>query len=153
MTIFVEIVRLLILLLCSAYGYELATGRGVLFTGVTLAVCVGYVGGGLVGRSLLNAMGALEAQAAQSSVGEVITGSVGALLLSALAALLGISAVGLLPGRWGWPVFGLVVWIGAYVGYRIASQKSADLLALLGLSERTPFELAYRRANRLESEY
>ena len=90
MTIFVEIVRLLILLLCSAYGYELATGRGVLFTGVTLAVCIGYVGGGLVGRSLLNAMGALEAKAVRSSVGEVITGSVGALLLSALSALLGI---------------------------------------------------------------
>jgi uncharacterized protein YacL len=138
MTVFVEMVRLFILLLCSAYGYELATGRGVLFTGVTLAACVGYVGGGVIGRALLNAMGALETRAARSSVGQVVTGAAGALLLGMLGALLGISAVGLLPGRWGWPVFGLLIWIGAYVGYRIASQKSAELLALLGLSERAP---------------
>jgi uncharacterized protein YacL len=139
MTVFVESVRLFILLLCSTYGYELATGRGVHFVGVTLAACVGYVGGGLLGRSLFKGMRALEAQAARSSAAEAITGSVGALLLGALASLLGILAVGLLPGSWGWPVFGLMVWIGVYLGYRIGSRKSAELLALFGLSDRTLF--------------
>jgi uncharacterized protein YacL len=52
-----------------------------------------------------------------------------------LAALLASPAIALLPGRWGWPVFCLFVWIGVHVGFRIMWSKSTQLLALVGLSE------------------
>jgi uncharacterized protein YacL len=48
----------------------------------------------------------------------------------------GVPAVILLPGHWGWPVWGLLVWIGIYEGFAIAMRRADELLALAGLSTR-----------------
>jgi uncharacterized protein YacL len=141
-SVFIEIVRLLVVLVSAAAGLRLASATtaplaGVVWACVIWGACVGYVGGGLLGRSLLRGMGAIEEHTEQASAGEVLAGAVGALLTGAIAALVGVSAIGLLPGGWGWPVFSLIVWIGVYAGFQIASRKSADLLAMAGLSEGT----------------
>jgi uncharacterized protein YacL len=49
----------------------------------------------------------------------------------------GVSAIGLLPDPWGWPVFGLIVWMGVHTGFRIARQKTSEMLSIAGLSDRT----------------
>jgi uncharacterized protein YacL len=50
--------------------------------------------------------------------------------------LFGIPAVVLMPHLSGWPVLGLLVWIGLYEGFRIGAKKSEELLAMAGLSTR-----------------
>jgi len=82
-------------------------------------------------------LGVVEAQTTRLSAGEILAGSVGALLMGLLGALVGVSAIGLLPDPWGWPVFGLIVWMAVHTGFRIAWQKSSEMLSIVGLSERS----------------
>ncbi len=151
---FVEIVRLFIVFLATAAGYTLARGNepqvvGELagngpIIGATLGACVGYVAGGIVGRLVGMAMGLVEKRVDELHPGRLLAGGVGAACAGGLSCLLALPAVLLLPGLWGWPIFGLIVWTGVSLGWRVASRKSEDLLALAGLSTRplvraTPF--------------
>lgn len=132
-----EVIRLLMVLLFTLAGYEVAAGNDRIshpLGFVALGVAFGYVVGGLLGRRLVKTVDSVEARAARASAPELLAGAVGALLLGALAAVMGIGAVGVLPGRWGWPVFALITWIGAFTGYRIATIKAAELLHMAGLS-------------------
>jgi len=134
-SVFVEIVRLLIVLIFTAGGYALASRYGVALLGTTFGAALGYVCGGIFGRFLRSILGVVEAQTTHLSAGEILAGSVGALVLGLLSALVGVSAIGLLPDPWGWPVFGLIVWMGIHIGFRVAWQKSTELLSIAGLSE------------------
>ena len=134
-SVFVEIVRLLIVLGCTAGGYGLGLRLEIALLGTIFGAGVGYVFGGVLGRSLKSTMGEVEAQTAHLSAGEFLTGAVGALLLGGLGALVGIAAIGLLPGGWGWLVFGIIVWMGVHSGFQIALRRSADVLALVGLRD------------------
>ncbi len=137
--VFVEIFRLLVVVMATAAGYEFAGGDAEgahPVMGVMLGAAVGYVLGGLAGRRLLRAMGSMEEKIAHAPGAVLLSGSFGALLVGMLAGLISVSAVGLLPGRWGWPVFGLLVWVGVYAGFRIGCRKSEELLAMAGLSAR-----------------
>jgi len=142
---FVEIVRLFIVFLATAAGYTLGRGNGsdaaqlagnAPIIGATLGACVGYVSGGVLGRLLRSAMGLVEERVDEAHPGRMLAGALGSAFLGGLAALIGVPAVMLLPGLWGWPVFGLVVWTGAYLGWLLAARKYEDLLALAGLSTR-----------------
>jgi len=136
-SVFVEIVRLVIVLLFTASGYAVAARYDAAFLGTTFGAAIGYVFGGIFGRFLREMLGVVEAQTTQLSAGEILAGSVGALVMGLLSALVGVSAIGLLPDPWGWPVFGLIVWIGVNAGFRIAWKKSSEMLSIAGLSERT----------------
>jgi len=135
-SVFVEIVRLLIVLVFTAGGYAIAARYGAALVGATFGAAIGYVCGGILGRFLRELLGVVEAQTTNLSAGEILAGSVGALVMGLLAALVGVSAIGLLPAPWGWPVFGLIVWMGVHAGFRIAGQKSSEMLSIAGLSER-----------------
>jgi uncharacterized protein YacL len=135
-SIFVEIVRLLIVLVFTAGGYALSARYGHALLGTTFGAAIGYVCGGILGRFLREVLGVVEAQTTNLSAGEILAGSVGALLMGLLGALVGVSAIGLLPHPWGWPVFGLIVWMGVHVGFRIALKKSSEMLSIVGLSDR-----------------
>lgn len=135
---FVEIVRLLIVTLATAAGYALAAdGRsdpgGIAVLGATMGALVGYVAGGVIGRQLRRAMGTLEDQVSRAPAHELLAGAVGALALAVVSSLIAIPAVVLVPTPWGWPVFGLVVWVGVYEGFQIGAGKSTELLHLAGL--------------------
>lgn len=135
---FVEIVRLLIVALSTAAGYALAAdGRadpgGIAVLGATMGALVGYVAGGVVGRQLRRAMGTFEQHVARAPAHQLLAGVVGAGALAVVSALIALPAVVLVPSPWGWPVFGLLVWVGVYEGFQIGAAKSADLLQLAGL--------------------
>ncbi|MDQ1402091.1 MAG: hypothetical protein QOG03_407 [Actinomycetota bacterium] len=138
---FVEIIRLFIVFLATAAGFSLARGGGAdpnasAILGATLGACVGYVAGGILGRLIRLAMGTVEASIEQAPPGQLLAGVAGAAALGLLSALISLPALFLLPVRMGWPVMGMIVWVGMYEGYTIASHKAEDLLALAGLSTR-----------------
>ncbi|HET9441685.1 MAG TPA: PIN domain-containing protein [Acidimicrobiales bacterium] len=138
---FVEIVRIFIVFLATAAGYTVARETGsetgnVVILGSALGACIGYVAGGVVGRLLRRTMGLVEERVDEVHPGRLLAGSFGAAFLGGLAALIGVPVVVLAPGLWGWPLFGLVVWIGVYLGWRLTSRKYVELLAMAGLSTR-----------------
>jgi uncharacterized protein YacL len=136
-SVFVEIIRLLIVLLFTAGGYGVAAQYEIPLVGATFGAAVGYVCGGILGRFLRKMLGVVEAESTRLSAGEILAGSIGALVMGLLGALVGVTAIGLLPDPWGWPVFGLIVWMSVHLGFRIAWKKSAEMLSIAGLSERS----------------
>jgi uncharacterized protein YacL len=134
-SVFVEIVRLLIVLVFTAGGYAIAARYGAALLGTTFGAAIGYVCGGVLGRFLRKVLGLVEAQTTNLSAGEILAGSVGALVMGLLAALVGAPAIGLLPDPWGWPVFGLIVWMGVHAGFQIAWKKASEMLSIAGLSD------------------
>jgi uncharacterized protein YacL len=139
---FVEIVRLFVVFLATAGGFALGDGSDAntrgngAVVGATLGACVGYVAGGLLGRLLRSAMHAAEHRIEQTPAPRLFAGAIGGIAFGGLAAVVGIPAVVLLPTQAGWPVLGLLIWIGAYQGFTLGSRKSEELLALAGLSSR-----------------
>ena len=135
--VFVEVVRLLIVVVFTAAGYTLGGGSAraadgsIPLLGALLGACVGYVHGGMAGRFLRRAMGTFEATVERTPAAALFAGSLGALLLGVLGTVVGTAAVVLLPGRWGWPVLGLLVWLGVYAGYSIGARKGEELVALV----------------------
>ncbi len=136
--VFVEVVRLLVVALMTATG--LAIGRrsaggaegSQVVLGASLGACFGYVYGGITGRYLRRVMGSFEARVERAPTGAVVIGALGAALVGLLGAAVGAAAVLVLPPTLGWPLFGLSLWIGVYVGYSIGARKGEDLLAQLG---------------------
>lgn len=133
--LFVEVVRLLIVAVFTAAGHALAGGTtaegSAPLVGALLGACLGYVHGGMAGRFLRKAMGSFEARVDRAPAAVLFAGSLGALLLGVLGTLLGTAAVVLLPGRWGWPMLGLAVWLGVYAGFSIGARKGDELVALV----------------------
>ena len=139
---FVEIVRLFVVFLATAGGFALGAaergandGNGAIL-GATLGASVGYVAGGVVGRLLRRGMGVVDRHIDQAPAHRVFVGAVGGVALGGLTAVIGIPAVLLLPARAGWPLLGLLVWVGGYQGFCYGSRKSDELLAMAGLSSR-----------------
>ena len=139
---FVEITRLFIVFLATAAGFTvgrgdagLASGNGPII-GATLGACVGYVAGGVLGRLLRAAMGVVEEKVDDVHPGRMLAGALGGAFLGGLSALLGVPLVIVIPGLWGWPVLALLVWVGLYLGWQIASRKYEAFLGMAGLSTR-----------------
>jgi len=139
---FVEIVRLFVVLLATAGGLAMGAGAGGpeagngAILGATLGASSGYVLGGMVGRLLRRAMGVVDHRLEQAPAHHVFAGALGGIALGGLTGVIGIPTVFLLPGRAGWPLLGLCIWVGAYQGYSYGSRKSDELLAMVGLSSR-----------------
>lgn len=138
---FVEITRLFIVLAALAAGF--AIGKGATsdpntgaIQGAVLGALVGYVIGGAVARLLRRAVKSVEEEVRKAPPAQVLVGTLGAAIVGFVVALLGVPVVMLLPGNWGWPVLGGLVWLGVYGGYVIAGHKSEELLALAGMSTR-----------------
>lgn len=134
--VFVEVVRLLIVAVFTAAGYSIgggasATDGSAPLVGALLGACVGYVHGGVAGRFLRRAMGRFEERVERASAAALFAGSLGALALGVLATVAGTAAVVLLPGNWGWPVLGLLVWLGVYAGFSVGFRKGEELVALV----------------------
>jgi uncharacterized protein YacL len=138
---FVEIVRLIVVVLCTAAGFELAPSsadgpQSIAVLGATLGALVGYVVGGALGRLVRRATGALEEQVERAPAAQLLVGGVGAVAAGILCGLLSVPAVLLVPQPWGWSIFAVLVWIGAYEGFQVTAHKTEELLALAGLSTR-----------------
>ncbi|MGQ0521674.1 MAG: PIN/TRAM domain-containing protein [Actinomycetota bacterium] len=139
---FVEIVRLFIVILATAAGYAVGTGRNGAgagngpIIGAVLGACIGYVGGGVLGRLMDSAIGVAERRLDHSPAHRMLAGGVGSIVLGGLAGLMVLPAAFVFPPQVGWSSVGLVVWVGSFVGFRLGASKSDELLAMAGLSSR-----------------
>ncbi|HET7487661.1 MAG TPA: hypothetical protein VFJ85_07000 [Acidimicrobiales bacterium] len=137
---FVEVVRLFIVLLATAGGFALgrgpdaATGGSRAIVGAVLGALVGYVAGGVVGRLLDQGVGVAERSIRDAPAHRLLAGGMGAVVLGGLVGLVMLPAAFVFPPEVGWSAVGLVVWIGAVIGYRLGARKSDELLAMAGLS-------------------
>ncbi len=143
---FVEVVRLLIVLFLTAAGIELSSSISEAelgsFIGVTLGAGVGYLVGGVVGRSLAAAMGQVDATVSPYSIAELLAGAVTGMVGALLGLGLGVSALVVLPRPWSAGLFVLAGWVFAGIGGRIGLRRSRELWSLVGLS---PLPLAEAR--------
>ena len=124
--VFVEVIRLLIVALLTGVGDGVGAGPGA-----ALGACFGYVAGGVFGRWLRRATGRFERRVERTPAVTLLAGAIGALAASVVGIIIGISAVVLLPGRWGYPVLGVAAWTGVYVGFQVGARKGSELMALL----------------------
>ena len=81
-------------------------------------------------------MGHVERNLDRAPAASLLAGAVGGAALGCCPPWSASPPSSSCPGRWGWPVFGLLVWIGVYEGYGIAARQGEELLALAGLSTR-----------------
>jgi uncharacterized protein YacL len=121
--VFVEVVRLLIIATATAAGQVLGSG-----VGAALGACSGYVIGGVLGRWLRRAANRFEDAVERTSAVTLAAGVIGALAAASVGVIVGIAAVVLLPGRWGYPLLALAAWVGVYAGFQIGARKGAELL-------------------------
>lgn len=102
---FVEIVRLMIVLFLTTAGIELSTSVSdaefAVLIGVTLGASVGYAVGGVVGRSLARAMGRVERTALPYSIAELFAGAIAAMFGGGLGLVIGAPALIVMPRLWG----------------------------------------------------
>jgi uncharacterized protein YacL len=140
----IEVLRLLTVVLFAGVGYELGRvlathGHGTVLgpfggvgAGVIVGSGVGYVVGGIFGRSAAETADRTEAALRDVSADTLIAGGFGAFA----GALVGAAI--------GWPLFlipltlvaaslfGIVVVLAGYVGFRVGSSKRDDVLAVVG---------------------
>lgn len=141
---FVEVVRLFIVLAVTALGYAVGNrlhasqraGEIAPLIGLVLGCGVGYVLGGVVGRTLDRAFGVVEAKVGKSEPGKLFAGTLGAVIGAGLGGVCGFPFFFILDWYWAYPAVALLMWILGSLGYRIAGHRSEDLLALAGLSSR-----------------
>lgn len=143
---FVEVSRLMVVLLCTAVGHHLLGGSSAPGTngpllGACLGAAIGYVQGGVIGRGLHSLLDQLLATVADADAAVLLAGAVGALVLGGVGLTLGVAAVTLLPDRWGWPVLGLLGWVGLYAGAAAGAGKGEELVALLRRPLPTPLPI------------
>jgi uncharacterized protein YacL len=135
---FVEGLRLLVAVLGTAAGFWAARTLGTEAQGIggILGCLFGYVAGGLLGRTLDRAFGAVERKVDRGSPARVLAGMLGALVGAVLALVLILPAALLVPPTFAVAIAGLTAWIFGWLGFRIVARQSEAFLEMIGLSTR-----------------
>jgi uncharacterized protein YacL len=135
---FVEGLRLLMAVLGTAAGFWAARTLGSEAQGLggILGCLFGYVAGGLLGRTLDRAFGAVERKVDRGSPARVLAGMLGALVGAVLALVLILPAALLVPPTLAVAIAGLAAWIFGWLGFRIVARQSEAFLEMIGLSTR-----------------
>jgi uncharacterized protein YacL len=135
---FVEGVRLFVVVLGTAVGFWVARRLGVPSDGLggVLGCLLGYVAGGFFGRLIERALGEVERRVETKSPAQFIAGTIGAIAGGALALVLVLPFALLLSVRVAAPIAGLAAWITGWLGFRVLSRESVAVLETLGMSTR-----------------
>ncbi len=133
---FVEISRLLIVLACTLTGLALGRHLGVGNMGGILGTLLGYVGGGILGRSIERAFGLVEDTVDSVPAPRMLAGALGALVGGLGGVFAAAPVVLLFPSAPVVLLGSLVVWICGALGVRLAARKTEEFFALIGLSTR-----------------
>ena len=156
----VEAVRLLITLALTALGFEIAPALGasgldpeeIRILGAVIGAGIGYVGGGVVGRSFRQGLSDAPRQIArQLSGAQLFTGAFGMMVGIVVGSMLALPIVLILPVTVGWPIAGLLVFLMGAIAARVFAARSDDLMASLGLGSRRP--LVSRRIEQSERSF
>ena len=142
--LFVETVRLLIVLLATIAGHELAgdLSADATFLGALIGAGLGYVGGGVLGRLSARALDGMEQRSRERSAAQLLTAALMGATFGVIGCAVGATFLILFPFRWISPLAALAVWIMASFGARIGYRRSVEILSVVGL---TPKELARAR--------
>jgi len=136
---FVEVVRLFMVLLGTAAGFyaagDLGMPNGEGIAGI-LGCLLGYVGGGVVGRTLERAVGAVERRVERRHPIEVVAGTIGGVGGAVAGASLSFPLVLVVPPEVALPLGGMLVWIGVWTGWRVIGRRAISLAESFGLSAR-----------------
>ena len=141
-SVFVELVRLVVVAFCTAAGYQIAKGMsdpgsGRVVLGAVMGSLVGYVVGGVLGRAVSRLVGVAERSIAAIPGADMVAGSMGAVAGLLIAGLIGWPLLFVPQRDVALAVLGFVVLVMAFLGYQAGITKREDILQLFGLSFRT----------------
>jgi uncharacterized protein YacL len=136
----VEFVRLIWVALFSVAGWTVATKTGEvtasrLALGVFLGAAIGFVLGGIFGRTTATAASRVEREFRRIPAHEILAGAVGMVVALLPAALLSIPIFHLPPTA-AFPTLGLLYYVCGYLGYHVGRSKSDELFAMFGVKPR-----------------
>jgi uncharacterized protein YacL len=128
---------------CTAAGYQIAQGivsdahSSRIVLGAVMGSLVGYVAGGIIGRSVATLVGAAERRIAAVSGADIVAGSLGMAAALLIALLIGWPLLFVPQRDVALAVLGFVIVVLAFLGYTAGVAKREDILQLFGLSFRT----------------
>jgi uncharacterized protein YacL len=136
----VEFVRLIIVTLLAAGGWELSTyispaSSGEHLLGILVGTGVGYVLGGVFGRRMASAVSELEREFRRIPAAEILAGGIGLIVGLVLATLMSLPLFHL-PPKAAYPAVAFVYMTSGFFGYRIGRAKNDELYALFGVKPR-----------------
>jgi uncharacterized protein YacL len=135
----VEGVRLIILALFTTGGWIVAEGFSLKEADRSIAIALGallgYVFGGVFGRSTVSALTAVERRFQKASAAEILAGTVGLILGLLVAFLLTLPVLRLTPAA-AYPTTAFIYLTLALVGYRVGGTKRDEFFGLFGMKPR-----------------
>jgi uncharacterized protein YacL len=136
----VDVLRLLVVVFFAGLGYQVArrvdSDASVLgpFNGVMVGVIVGsglgYVLGGILGRTTVTVVNRTEHGLRQASAEELVAGSFGGVIGVLVGAGVAWWIFLLLQPFLAFPLFGFVVLVIGYLGYRLGTSRREEMLGL-----------------------
>jgi uncharacterized protein YacL len=136
----VEFVRLIWVALFAMAGWTVANKTGEvtpsrLALGVFLGAAIGFVVGGIFGRSTASAASKVEREFRRIPAPEILAGAAGMVVALLPAALFSIPIFHLPPTA-AFPAVGLLYYVCGYLGYHVGRSKSDELFAIFGVKPR-----------------
>jgi uncharacterized protein YacL len=108
------------------------TSSGRLALGVFLGAAIGFVVGGVFGRSTASAASRVEREFRRIPAPEILAGTVGTVVALLPAALLSVPLFHLPPVA-AFPTVAMVYFVSGYLGYHIGRSKSDEMFAVFGV--------------------
>jgi len=133
----VEFVRLIMVALFAVGGWQVATKTGSqttarLLIGIVIGSGIGFVLGGVFGRTTVTAASRVEREFRRTPAAEILAGTIGTILGLLPAALLSIPLFHL-PAVAAFPTVAFIYAVAAFVGHRVGRAKSDEMFALFGV--------------------
>lgn len=142
-TVLVELVRLVVVVVCTAAGYEVSRAlvdqddSQRIILGAIVGSGTGYVLGGVFGRTVRTMVGVTERRLSEAAGADLVAGGLGMLAGMTTGTILGWPLL-LLPTRAvAVPTLAFLLIVLGSLGYRVAVLKREDILQLFGLTFRT----------------
>lgn len=136
--IFVEGVRLIVVLLGALVGYEIGHHADPLGTsgviGLLIGAAVSYVVGGVVGRTLDRGLQRGVRLFRNSPPGEIFAAAIISTSGMILGLILGMALVAIVRSAYAFVITAGIVWVFAGFGWRLGMVKGRQIVAAAGLS-------------------